>query len=65
MLSADVVREVINLYVPTKALRHHPFASPLNGNFNGLPPLLLTIIKDAVLYDDALQLRHKAEIESG
>lgn len=61
MLSADIVNEVINLYVPDETLRSNPFASPLNGEFKGLPPLMLTISNEEVLYGDALQLRHKAE----
>lgn len=61
MLSSDIVREVINLYVPNKALREHPFASPVHGDFEGLTPIMLTISNDEVLYGDALSLRRKAE----
>lgn len=61
MLSADIVKKVIDLYVPDESLRQHPFASPVNGDFHGLPPLMITIGNGEVLYEDALTLRRRAE----
>ncbi|KAG6842448.1 hypothetical protein C0991_007578 [Blastosporella zonata] len=40
----------------------HPYASPLFGNFTGLPPLLIQVGDAEVLRDEATLLAHKATL---
>lgn len=61
MLTADFVRNVIKTYVPNESDRDHPYASPAKGNFEGLPPIMITVSKDEVLYGDALKVKNRAE----
>lgn len=39
----------------------NPFASPLYGNFRGLPPLLIHVGSEEILRDDATRVAEKAE----
>jgi acetyl esterase/lipase len=39
----------------------NPFASPLYGNFRGLPPLLIHVGSDEILRDDATRVAERAE----
>ncbi len=61
MLSADLVKQIINLYLPEEKDRTHPYASPVNGDFAGLPPMMITASSDEILYTDAQQARNKAQ----
>jgi monoterpene epsilon-lactone hydrolase len=38
----------------------HPYLSPLFGDFSGLPPLLVLVGTDEVLYDDAVRVVERA-----
>lgn len=40
----------------------HPYASPLFGDFNGLPPMLITVGDAEVLRDEITLLAHKATL---
>ena len=61
MLSADIVRSAINLYIPNENDRDHPYASPCKGNYEGICPLLITVTPDEVLYSDSKLVRRAAE----
>lgn len=43
-----------------KGLATHPYASPLFGNFRGLPPMLVQCGEAEVLRDECTLLAHKA-----
>ncbi|MFC3151465.1 alpha/beta hydrolase [Litoribrevibacter euphylliae] len=60
MLSATLVKRIIDLYLPNKEDRSHPYASPLFGDYTGLPPIMFMASKDEILYHDALQAKDRA-----
>jgi acetyl esterase/lipase len=60
MLSATLVKRIIELYLPNKGDRSHPYASPIYGDFSGLPPIMFMASKDEILYYDALHAKDKA-----
>lgn len=41
--------------------REHPLCSPLFADLRGLPPLLIQVGSDEILYDDAIELAQAAE----
>ena len=47
-------------YVPTKADRAHPYASPLNAELHELPPTCMVIAGHDPLRDEAMALRGRA-----
>ena len=61
MLCADMIRKVTEIYVPDASQRSHRYASPGLADFQGLPPLLITVASDEVLYSDAVAVRQQAE----
>ena len=61
MLSADIIRTVIDIYIPNKEDRTHPYASPCLGDYQGVCPMLITASTDEVLYADGKQVRKAAE----
>ncbi|MGB2246136.1 MAG: alpha/beta hydrolase [Alcanivorax sediminis] len=61
MLSADIIRTVIDIYVPDTEHRTHPYASPCLGDYSGICPLMITVSTDEVLYSDAKRVREAAE----
>ncbi len=61
MLSADIIRTVIDIYVPDAEQRSHPYASPCLGDYTGICPLMITVSTDEVLYADAKRVRQAAE----
>jgi monoterpene epsilon-lactone hydrolase len=61
MLSADIIRRVIDLYVPNVEDRKNPYASPALGDYTGIPPLMITASNEEVLYTDAQLVRAAAE----
>lgn len=61
MLSADMIRRVTEIYVPNADQRRHRYASPGLADYQGLPPLLITVASDEVLYSDAVAVRAQAE----
>lgn len=61
MLSADIIRTVIDIYVPDPEQRSHPYASPCLGDYTGICPLMITVSTDEVLYPDAKRVRQAAE----
>jgi len=61
MLSADIIRTVIDVYLPNKEDRKHPYASPCLGDYSGICPMLITASTDEVLYPDGKLVRKAAE----
>ncbi|EKF75978.1 lipase/esterase [Alcanivorax hongdengensis A-11-3] len=61
MLSADIIRTVIDIYVPDPQDRQHPYASPGLADYTGICPLMITASTDEVLYADAKLVRKSAE----
>lgn len=61
MLSADIIRTVIDIYVPDPAQRSNPYASPCLGDYSGICPLMITVSTDEVLYSDAKRVRDAAQ----
>lgn len=64
MLSADIIRTVIDIYLPDHEHRAHPYASPCRGDYTGIAPMLITASTDEVLYPDAKLVR-KAALQAG
>lgn len=60
MLSANLIRNVLDIYLPNPADRTHPYASPMRADLSGLAPLMMVLSKDELLYPDALRTRHRA-----
>jgi acetyl esterase/lipase len=50
-----------NKYVPVPELITHPHVSPLFGDFEGLPPLLLQVGSGELLRDESVRVAHKAQ----
>lgn len=59
MLSYNTIRIMASVYLRDHP-RDDPRASPLNGDFSGLPPLLLTVSDEECLRDDAYAVATKA-----
>lgn len=53
MLSEHMLSVAEDLYVRNAADLRHPYASPVYGDFTGLPPLLVTVSENECLRDDA------------
>lgn len=49
------------LYVPDAAREREPWASPVFGDFSGLPPLLVTVEEGECLRDDAYAVLERAK----
>lgn len=61
MLSADLIRSAIRLYLPDAEDRCSRYASLCDADFSGVAPLMITVSKDEILYADALRVRASAE----
>lgn len=61
MLTVDYVKSILNAYIPNEEDRHHPYASPAKADFKGLPPIMITVSKEEILYGDAVKVRGRAE----
>jgi acetyl esterase/lipase len=61
MLSGDIIRKVVDIYVPDPEDRKNPYASPVDGDYTGLPPIMITVSNEEILYTDALKVRSAAE----
>ncbi|MDT0496214.1 alpha/beta hydrolase [Algiphilus sp. W345] len=62
MLSYKTIQLVANAYLGDHS-RDDPRASPLCGDFSGLPPLLLTVSDEECLRDDAYAVASKARAQ--
>lgn len=61
MLNPEGLRACAAFYCGNQAL-NHPGCSPLFANLNNLPPLLIQVGSEEVLYDDATTLADKAKL---
>lgn len=59
MFSADLMDALVPVYLADPALRTHPHASPLFGDFAGMPPLLLIAGSTELLLDDSVRLAQR------
>ncbi len=53
--------ELAKLYAGTEENLTHPLASPLYGDYQGLPPLMITVGTWEILLDDSLRVADKAK----
>jgi monoterpene epsilon-lactone hydrolase len=60
MFVAEDIGRYASAYLGTGSRRHDPLASPLLGDFGGLPPLYLEVGENEVLLDDARRVHEKA-----
>lgn len=60
MLSASMLTVAEDLYVRDEADLRHPYASPVHGDFTGLPPLFITVSENECLRDDAHEVTAQA-----
>lgn len=59
MFSADMLDALVPVYLPQRTLSGHPHVSPVFGNFDGMPPLLLVVGSTELLLDDAVRVAHR------
>lgn len=59
MFSADMMDALVPVYLPQRALSTHPYVSPVFGNFDGMPPLLLVVGSTELLLDDSVRVAHR------
>ena len=59
MVSADNLGRMASAYLAGQDASH-PLASPLHGDFSGLPPLLVLVGGREILYDDAVRVAERA-----
>jgi acetyl esterase/lipase len=60
-MGPDGIRLLANVYLQGRAQPEDPLASPLFGDFSGLPPLLFHVGDAEVLLDDAVRAAAKAK----
>ncbi len=60
MLSAAMFEQGKSLYAQNDDARRQPYASPVFGDYSGLPPLLLTVDETECLRDDAYAVAKRA-----
>jgi len=60
VLTPTFLERTAAMYVPRRAERTFPLASPLYGQLRGLPPLLVQVGTAEVLLDDATRLAERA-----
>lgn len=56
-----VLTEVVKLYAPGESPKNL-YISPLYGDLKGLPPMLLMVGTDEILFDDTIRLYQKARL---
>lgn len=60
MLSYGMLSVGKHLYTRTEADMRHPYASPVFGDYAGLPPLLLTVCEEECFRDDSYVVAERA-----
>lgn len=60
MFTPKVYLVDLALYARTEEDRRHPYASPVFGDYRGLPPLMVTVDEGECLRDDAYQVAARA-----
>jgi epsilon-lactone hydrolase len=59
MFAPSLFQALMPLYLRDASLRTHPHASPLHGDLNGLPPILVLVGSTELLLDDAVRFAGK------
>lgn len=62
MFTSSMFTIAPNIYVRSDEHMKHPYASPVYGEFSGLPPLLLTVDEDETLRDDTHRVAEQARM---
>lgn len=60
-IHADNIRGFFNHYLQGADPRN-PYASPLYGDFTGLPPMCMVVGSNEVFYDDSIRVAEKAKL---
>lgn len=60
MFSFSMITKIQDIYIENVDPKH-PYISPANGNYQGFPPLVITVSESEALRDDAYKVRHKAQ----
>jgi epsilon-lactone hydrolase len=60
IVTGDVSRQMADTCVPNPEDRTDPLASPVFGNFDGFPPMLMQVGTSEVLYDDTIRVAEAA-----
>jgi acetyl esterase/lipase len=64
LLTRDALQKAAKLYLGEQYL-HNPQASPLYGNLAGLPPVLLHVGEDEILFDDSCRFAERIDSAGG
>ncbi len=59
MFAPSLFHAMVPLYLPDPGLRTHPHVSPLHGNLQGLPPILMLVGSTELLLDDSVRFASK------
>jgi epsilon-lactone hydrolase len=59
MFAPSLFHALAPLYLPDPKLRTHPHVSPLHGNLQGLPPILMLVGSTELLLDDSVRFASK------
>lgn len=63
VISLDDLKQTVSYYC-SRNERCHPLVSPLYGDLKGLPPLLIQVGTDELLFDDAVRLSKHARADA-
>jgi acetyl esterase/lipase len=63
-ISKDAISAFKDLYIKNESDIKHPYASPVHGDFDGFPPMLIQVGSREVLLGDSKKIAEKAK-ESG
>ena len=60
-ISKDAISAFKDLYIKNESDAKHPYASPVYGDFDGFPPMLIQVGSREVLIDDSKKIAEKAK----
>ena len=60
-ISKDAISAFKDLYIKNESDVKHPYASPVYGDFDGFPPMLIQVGSREVLIDDSKKIAEKAK----
>ena len=64
MFAPSLFHAMLPLYLPDPKQRTHPHVSPLHGNLEGLPPILMLVGSTELLLDDSVRFASKCRSAS-
>lgn len=59
LFAPSLFHDLLPLYLPDASLRTHPHVSPLHGDLQGLPPILMLVGSTELLLDDSVRFASK------